>query len=224
MYSHIFSSEKFLKSLNKNSLHDAACYLAEKDKDLARLFSTEGTPPLWSRKPGFTTLIRIILEQQVSLASGKAMFKKLEKNITPFSAERFVELGIDYLKSLGVTRQKSAYCLNVANAIFEDSLDFRKLSMLDDKDAKEMLMKIKGIGSWTADIYLLMALRRPDVFPSGDIALVNTIKIIKRLRKQLSEEKILKIAGKWKPYRSVAARMLWQHYLSGNLNKKMLPG
>lgn len=194
------------------------------DKDLARLFSTEGTPPLWSRKPGFATLIRIILEQQVSLASGKAMYRRLEKNIIPFTPQRFSKLGIEYLKSLGVTRQKSTYCLNVANAILEDILNFRKLNTYDDKDAKEMLMKIKGVGSWTADVYLLMALRRPDVFPSGDIALVNTIKIVKKLRKQPSEEKILKIAEKWKPFRSVAARMLWQHYLSGNLNRKILPG
>ncbi len=206
-------------SLNKKSLNKAVHYLASVDKDLARLLNNEGVPPLWGRKPGFATLIRIILEQQVSLASGKAMFKKLQKHIIPFTPRRFHQLGIEYLKSLGVTRQKSAYLLNVANAIIGGNLNFRNLNKADDAIAKEMLMKIKGIGSWTADIYLLMALKRPDVFPSGDIAIVNTIKIIKRLKSHSSEEKIIKIAKGWKPYRSVAARMLWQHYLSGNLKK-----
>jgi len=207
------------KTLDDKSLYKATRHLASIDKDLAKLFSAEGTPPLWSRKPGFTTLIRIILEQQVSLASGKAMFIRLQKNIMPFTPQQFNNLGIEYLKSLGVTRQKSAYILNIANAILDNSLNFRKLNSMNDAEAKAMLMKIKGVGSWTADIYLLMAMRRPDIFPSGDIAIVNTIKIIKRLKSKPSEEKIIKIAGKWKPYRSVAARMLWQHYLSGNLKK-----
>lgn len=205
------------KPLNKKSLHKAAHYLSTNDKDLARLLNKEGVPPLWGRKQGFATLIRIILEQQVSLASGKAMFKKLQKHIIPFTFQRFHQLGIDYLKSLGVTRKKSAYLLNVANAIAGGSLNLSDLNKADDVTAKEMLMKIKGIGSWTADIYLLMALKRPDIFPSGDIAIVNSIKIIKRLKSHPSKEKSIRIAEKWKPYRSVAARMLWQHYLSGNL-------
>ena len=207
------------KTLDKKNIHKAAHYLATIDKDLARLLNNEGVPPLWGRKQGFATLIRIILEQQVSLASGKAMFKKLQKYIIPFTPQRFHQLGIEYLKSLGVTRQKSAYLLNVANSIIDGSLNFQALKKADDATAKEKLMKIKGIGSWTADIYLLMALKRPDVFPSGDIAIVNTIKIIKKLKSHPSEKKVMKIAEKWKPYRLVAARMLWQHYLSGNLKE-----
>lgn len=207
------------KALDKKSLHNATKHLASIDKDLAKLFSSEGVPPMWGREPGFVTLIRIILEQQVSLASGKAMFVRLQKYISPLTPQQFNNSGIEYLKSLGVTRQKSAYILNVAKALLDDSLNFRKLNPMNDAKAKEMLMKIKGIGSWTADIYLLMAMKRPDIFPSGDIAIVNTIKIIKRLRSHPSEEKVIKIAEKWKPYRSVAARMLWQHYLSGNLKK-----
>lgn len=207
------------KPLNKKSLHKAAYYLSTVDKDLARLLNNEGVPPLWGRKPGFATLIRIILEQQVSLASGKAMFKKLQKHIVPFTPQHFNQLGIEYLKSLGVTRQKSAYLFNVANSIIDASLNFHVLHKAENTTAKDMLMKIKGIGSWTADIYLLMVLKRPDIFPSGDIAIINTIKIIKRLRSHPTEKKIIKIAEKWKPYRSVAARMLWQHYLSGSLKE-----
>ena len=130
-----------------------------------------------------------------------------------------MELGIEYLKSLGVTRQKSSYCINIAAAILDDKLDLKSLNKLSDEDAKEMLIRIKGIGPWTADIYLLMALRRSDIWPSGDIALASSMKKIKRLRSNPTNEKQIKIVKKWHPYRSVAARMLWQHYIKYNLHK-----
>jgi len=203
--------------LNNQKLLKAVKFLSKKDKDLAALYEADGVPPLWARRPGFTTLIKIILEQQVSLASGKAVYKKLERNIKPFTPIRFEELGIEYLKSLGVTRQKSSYCINIAAAILDDKLDFKSLNKLSDEDAKEMLIRIKGIGPWTADIYLLMALRRSDIWPSGDIALASSMKKIKRLRSNPTNEKQIKIAKKWHPYRSVAARMLWQHYIKNKL-------
>jgi DNA-3-methyladenine glycosylase II len=205
--------------LNNQKLLKAVKILSKKDKDLAAIYEVDGVPPLWARRPGFTTLIRIILEQQVSLASGKAVYKKLEKNITPFTPIRFKELGIAYLRSLGVTRQKSSYCINLAAAIINDNLDLKSLNKLNDDDAKEILTWIKGIGSWTADIYLLMALRRTDIWPSGDIALASSMKKIKRLRSDPTNEKQIKIAEKWRPYKSVAARMLWQHYLNNKAKK-----
>jgi len=206
--------------LNNQKLLKAVKYLSKKDKDLAALYEADGVPPLWARRPGFTTLIKIILEQQVSLASGKAAYKKLERNIKPFTPIRFEELGIAYLKSLGLTRQKSSYCINIAAAILNDKLDLKFLNNLNDDDAKEMLILIKGIGSWTADIYLLMALRRSDIWPSGDIALASSMRKIKRLRSYPTNEKQIKIAEKWQPYRSVAARMLWQHYLNNKIKKQ----
>ncbi len=205
--------------LNNQKLLEAVKYLLKKDKDLAALYEADGVPPLWARRPGFTTLIKIILEQQVSLASAKAVYKKLERNINPFTPTRFEELGIEYLKSLGVTRQKSSYCINIAAAILDDKLDLRSLNNLNDDDAKEILSRIKGIGSWTADIYLLMALRRSDIWPSGDVALASSMRKIKRLRSNPTNEKQIKIAQKWQPYRSVAARMLWQNYINNNLYK-----
>ena len=205
--------------LNNQKLLNAVKYLSKKDEDLAALYEADGVPPLWARRPGFTTLIKIILEQQVSLASGKAVYKKLERNIKPFTPTRFMELGIEYLKSLGVTRQKSSYCINIAAAILDDKLDLKSLNKLSDEDAKEMLIRIKGIGPWTADIYLLMALRRADIWPSGDIALASSMKKIKKLRSYPSNEKQIKIAEKWQPYRSVAARMLWKHYLNNKAKK-----
>lgn len=203
--------------LNNEKLLEAVKYLTKKDKDLAALYEADGVPPLWARRPGFKTLIKIILEQQVSLASGKAMYIKLERNIKPFTPIRFEELGIEYLKSLGVTRQKSSYCINIAAAILDDKLDLKSLNKLSDEDAKEMLIRIKGIGPWTADIYLLMALRRSDIWPSGDIALASSMKKIKGLRTLPTNEKQIKIAEKWRPYRSVAARMLWHHYLNNKI-------
>jgi len=203
--------------LNNERLSKAVKYLSKRDKDLAALYEADGVPPLWARRPGFTTLIKIILEQQVSLASAKAVYRKLERNIKPFTPIRFEELGIDYLKSLGVTRQKSSYCINIAAAIIDDKLDLKSLNIMNDDDAKEMLKRIKGIGSWTADIYLLMALCRPDIWPSGDIALAKSMRKIKRLKSYPTYEKQVKIAKKWQPYRSVAARMLWQHYINNKL-------
>ena len=203
--------------LNTERLSKAVMYLSKKDKDLDALYGADGVPPLWARRPGFTTLIKIILEQQVSLASAKAVYRKLERNIKPFTPIRFEELGIAYLKSLGITRQKSSYCINIAAAIIDDKLDFKSLNIMNDDDAKEMLKRIKGIGSWTADIYLLMALCRPDIWPSGDIALAKSMRKIKRLKSYPTYEKQVKIAKKWQPYRSVAARMLWQHYINNKL-------
>jgi DNA-3-methyladenine glycosylase II len=205
--------------LNNQKLLEAVKYLSKKDKDLDAIYESDGVPPLWARRPGFTTLIKIILEQQVSLASGKAAYKKLERNIKPFTSIRFEELGIDYLKSLGVTRQKSSYCMNLAGAISNDKLDLKSLNKLTDDDVKEMLIRIKGIGPWTADIYLLMALRRADIWPLGDIALASSMKKIKGLPSNPTNEKQIKIAEKWRPYRSVAARMLWHHYLNNKTKK-----
>jgi len=203
--------------LNNERLSKAVKYLSKKDKDLAALYEADGVPPLWARRPGFTTLIKIILEQQVSLASAKAVYRKLERNIKPFTPIRFEELGIAYLKSLGITRQKSSYCINIAAAILHEKMDLKSLNNMNDDDAKEMLKRIKGIGSWTADIYLLMALCRPDIWPSGDIALAKSMRKIKRLKSYPTYEKQVKIAKKWQPYRSVAARMLWQHYINNKL-------
>lgn len=203
-----------IPSLTKMSLTEGTVYLAARDNDLARLLAADGVPPLWERKPCFSTLIHIILEQQVSLASAMAMYRRLLAKLVPFTPDRFLEVGSSYLRSLGVTRQKAAYCINVAEAILGDRLDLRAVSRMDDLTAVDILTRIKGIGPWTADIYLLMALRRPDVWPSGDIALINTVKRVKDLQEHPSPSTLYRIAEAWRPFRSVAARMLWHHYLS----------
>ena len=203
-----------ITSLTKKSLKEGTEYLAGRDKDLARLLAADGVPPLWERKPCFSTLIHIILEQQVSLASARAMYRRLVDNLVPFTPNRFLEVGSSYMRSLGVTRQKAAYCINVAEAILGDRLDLRAVSKMEDPAVVNTLTQIKGIGPWTANIYLLMALRRPDVWPSGDIALTNTVQKVKDFHEYPSPSTLSRVAETWRPFRSVAARMLWHHYLS----------
>jgi DNA-3-methyladenine glycosylase II len=200
--------------LTRASLLKSARHLAQRDRDLRGLLKTHGAPPLWSRKPGFETLIRIILEQQVSLASARAAFRRLARGVTPFTPGRFVELGTDHLRVLGVTRQKALYCLHAAEAVQSGRLDLPAVSRMDDADVASALTRLKGVGPWTAGIYLLMALRRPDVWPSADVALIQAVRAVKRLRDQATADQVARVADTWRPFRSVAARMMWQHYLS----------
>ncbi len=202
-----------IKPLNKKSLARAAGKLAELDKGLARLLRDDGVPPLWDRSAGFATLVQIILEQQVSLVSAAAMFSRLVEQIAPFTPARFLERGDPFLRSLGVTRQKASYCIHLALAIEEQRMDLDALNGMEDEEAADALLALKGIGPWTSSIYLLMAMGRPDVWPPGDIALAAGIKRLKRLRELPSRERQLGYAEKWRPWRSVAARMLWQRYL-----------
>jgi DNA-3-methyladenine glycosylase II len=200
--------------LNGPRLRAAARHLGARDRDLGALLRSQGPPPLWDRPPGFRTLVKIILEQQVSLASAEAVHRRLLHRITPFTPRRVSETGEAGLRRLGVTRQKSAYCVHLAKAILEGRIDLRAVDRMDDETAAQALTRLKGIGAWTAQIYLLMALCRPDVWPAGDLALVRTVRTVKRLRRPPTPERMHAIAETWRPYRAVAARMLWQHYLA----------
>ncbi len=200
--------------LTKDSLAKAAQMLARRDPDLARILRTLGPPPLWARPAGFRTLVKIILEQQVSLASAASLFARLEKNTVPFQPARLLELGEAHLKSLGLTRQKTAYCLHLSQSLSDGNLRLRQLSRLGDDEVRAALMQIKGLGSWSADVYLLMALRRPDVFPASDLALISAVTKLKQLPTRPTPDQLLEMAEAWRPYRAVAARMLWQFYLA----------
>ena len=208
------------QALTEISLGRAAKTLARRDSDLASILESLGPPPLWARPPGFSTLIKIILEQQVSLASAASMFARLKKNTTPFRPARMIELGEAHLKSLGLTRQKTAYCLDLADALNNKRLRLVQLSQMSDADVKAALMGIKGLGSWSADVYLLMVLRRPDVFPATDLALVTAVTELKQQPARPNTNELLKMAEAWRPYRSVAARMLWQYYLAKRSSPK----
>jgi DNA-3-methyladenine glycosylase II len=190
----------------------AAEALAARDRHLASIYKLHGPPPMWGRPPGFPTLLRIILEQQVSLVSARAMFERLKSNIEPFTAVGFTEAGEAYLRSLGVTRQKAHYCVQVAEAFTNGHLS--QIGRMSDDDAHATLVRIKGVGRWTANIYLLMALRRPDIWPDGDVALATAVGKLKQMKQRPAFTELAQIAESWRPYRSVAARMLWQYYLA----------
>ncbi len=169
---------------------------------------------MWAREPGFSTLLHIILEQQVSLASARAAHTRLIDLASPLTPQRFLELDDVALKAAGFSRQKTGYGRNLARAIVEGSLDLDALGSMDDAAVRSELVKIKGIGRWTADIYLLMVLRRPDIWPVGDLALAVAAQKVKRLRSRPAPERLDGISVQWKPWRAVAARILWHYYLS----------
>lgn len=208
------------QALTEISLGRAAKTLARRDNDLASILKSLGPPPLWARPPGFSTLVKIILEQQVSLASAASLFARLKRNTAPFRPARMIELGEAHLKSQGLTRQKTAYCLDLAEALNNKRLRLSQLTVMSDADVKTALMEIKGLGSWSADVYLLMVLRRPDIFPATDLALVTAVTELKQLPARPNTDQFLKMAEAWRPYRSVAARMLWQYYLAKRSNRK----
>ena len=167
---------------------------------------------MWGRRPGFETLVRILLEQQVSLVSARAMYQRLRSKIDPFAAATFIECGEEFLRSLGMTRQKAHYAIHLAQAFGNDEL--KSISTLSDEDAHASLTRIKGVGPWTADIYLLMALRRPDIWPRGDLALATAVARLRKMNARPSFNELERYAERWRPHRSVAARMLWQYYLA----------
>lgn len=204
-----------LAPLNSNSLAIAAKTIALMDKDFAVSLAKLGPPPMWQREQGFVTLVRIILEQQVSLASADAMFQRLKTNINPLTPATVMEAGESFLRSFGVTRQKAAYFINVAKAIQSGDLDLEALATESDEIAIRKLTSVKGIGQWTAKIYLLMALCRPDVWPVGDVALATAYKNLKGRSERPTQTELSEIAQAWQPHRATAARMLWHYYLNG---------
>lgn len=206
-------SSESLRPLTQKTLALAARELAARDRLLANIHATYGDPPMWQRAAGFRTLVHIILEQQVSLSSAKSMLLRLETAIQPFTPERFIELGEMGLRQLGVTRQKSAYLVHLSESLVSGRLSLRGLSRMSDDQVLVRLTGIKGIGLWSANIYLLMAMRRADIWPAGDLALAVAVKELKGLAARPSPEELEVIAEAWRPHRAVAARMLWQYYL-----------
>lgn len=203
-----------LRPLTQRSLITATRRLAARDPDLAVVVDAYGPPPLWAREPGFHTLVHIVLEQQVSLASARAAYDRLVAATGRLVPERFLALSDAELKAVGFSRQKAAYGRGLAHAILDGRLDLASLATLDDAAAKSRLMAVKGIGSWTADIYLLMVLRHPDTWPSGDRALASAVQRVKRMRTLPTRERLERVGKAWQPWRAVAARILWHYYLS----------
>jgi len=204
-----------MKTVNEQNLARACRKLAAADADLDFIFQTYGTPPLWRREATFATLVHIILEQQVSLASALSAFNKLKEKLGAITPAGVLALTDEELKAAYFSRQKTVYARELAKAILSGALDLKSLENLSDAEAKHELKKIKGIGDWTADIYLLMAMLRADVMPKGDLALHVAWKRLKKLEHAPNSDEFQQIAEKWKPLRAVAARLLWHFYLNG---------
>jgi DNA-3-methyladenine glycosylase II len=207
-------AHRSISALSEASLASAVAELAGADPDLAAIVDRWGPPPLWDRAPGFPTLVHIILEQQVSLASAQAAFDRLQVAVNPLTPKRFLELGDDELLAIGFSRQKARYGRALATAIVDGSLDLDSLVGLDDDAVHAELMAVPGIGPWTATIYLLMVLGRPDVWPVGDIALAQAVAEAKCLAARPNSIEMASIGEAWRPWRSVAARLFWHDYLS----------
>ncbi|HEY3139096.1 MAG TPA: DNA-3-methyladenine glycosylase 2 family protein [Blastocatellia bacterium] len=200
--------------LSDEALARGVRLLSRRDADLRQIVRRFGAPPMWSRDAGFSTLLHIILEQQVSLASAKAAHTKLLELVSPLTPQAFLRLDDATLKAVGFSRQKTAYGRNLARSIAEGDLDLNALASMDDAAVRSELVKIKGIGRWTTDIYLLMVLRRPDIWPTGDLALATAAQKLKRLKTRPTTADLEAMSARWRPWRAVAARILWHYYLS----------
>ena len=208
------TSETSLVLLTQQTLSEGLRYLISQDGDLKRVVEQYGRPPMWARRPGFSTLVRIILEQQVSLASADAAFKRLAQAIAPITPSRFLRLDDETLLRIGFSRQKKRYVRLLAEDILAGRFDLPALRGMDDDHVREALLKVKGVGNWSADIYLLMALRRLDVWPKADLALMTAAQKVKRLPQRPSQDDMEALGNAWRPWRAVAARILWHYYLS----------
>lgn len=202
------------RQLSNRTLRVGTAALCAQDPDLSAIVRRLGVPPLWGRRPGFPTLVRIILEQQVSLAAARTMYLRLVKHVGVVSPDSIARVGARGLRTLGFTGQKAGYCSELAERLLTGELDLGTIARSPDHVGRTALLAVRGLGPWSVDIYYLMALRRPDVWPHGDLALAEAVFRTKRMRSRPDADRLTRLAEQWSPWRSVAARIFWHHYLS----------
>jgi DNA-3-methyladenine glycosylase II len=201
-----------VRPLTERSLRAAAHTLADSDPVLGASVERFGPPPLWAREASYATLVHLILEQQVSLASAQAAFDRLRASVGEVTPEALLTLDDNQLRTIGFSRQKAGYARDLARAML-DGFRLDALSDASDDDVRRSLIAHQGIGRWTADIYLTMCLLRPDVWPRGDLALATAAVEIGAAPTRPRQDDLEALAARWAPYRAVAARILWHHYL-----------
>ena len=194
------------------TLRPALEALAARDADIARHYAHCGLPPERGQPAGFAGLARIIAAQQVSAASAGAIIGRLESALRPCTPEGFLELDEGALRAIGLSRPKMRYCRALAEDLLAGRIDLDGLVALDDDTAIAQLMQAKGIGLWSAEVYLLFALRRPDVWPAGDLAVRIAVQRVKGLEARPGRAEMVELAEPWRPYRSAAARFMWHAY------------
>lgn len=187
-------------------------FLTSKNKRLAKIVELYGAPPDWKRKEGFETLINIINEQMLSLKAAAAIFDRVKDLVVEFTPENFLAVPDEKLRTAGMSGRKILYCKIISDAVISGELDLVGLRKMDNDEAKEHLVNIKGIGEWTANIYLLMALKRADIWPVGDHALHLAVQEVNKLKDYPDKKSMNIIAEKYKPYRTIAARLYWNYY------------
>lgn len=201
--------------LNRQRFAEAVTEISRRDHDLAAVVQRHGPPSFGTRKPGFPALVAIIIEQQVSVASGRSTFARLQALLPQFTPQTFLHLPESSLRGAGLSRQKIRYTRLSAEAVLDGSLPLSRLQRYDDARVRGLLTAVTGIGDWTADVYLLSALRRADVWPVGDLALAKAFRNLKGLPADADGPFMTAQAEHLRPLRSVAARICWRHYLLG---------
>lgn len=207
------------KTFSATNFHSICNELTAKDQELAIIIKEHGYPPMWTRPNSFETLVHIILEQQVSLASAMAALVKLKEQTKELTPSKILAFSDETLRACYVSRQKNIYIRGLAQAIEDKRLVLSELETMSDDEVRKKLTEIKGIGNWTVDIYLMFVLQRTNIFPLGDLAAVNALKRAKNLPKDLLREHIPEIIKDWKPYLTIATMILWHHYLSAPIKK-----
>ncbi|PAW92808.1 3-methyladenine DNA glycosylase [Mucilaginibacter sp. MD40] len=202
------------QQFNTNNYHQLCDELALRDADLANIIHLYGYPPYWSRPNTFESLVHIILEQQVSLASALSALNKLRDRLGEVTPARILLLTDAEMRECYCSRQKTTYIRYLAEAILAGTINLNAFEEMNDEDIRAQLTALKGIGNWTVDVYLMFVLHHTDILPLGDLAIVNAIKNLKTLSKDTPREQLLLIADDWKPYRTIASMLLWHFYLS----------
>jgi DNA-3-methyladenine glycosylase II len=208
------------QQFTKSTYQSICDELGQMDADFAKVIDLYGYPPFWSRPNTFESLVHIILEQQVSLASALSALNKLRERVQEITPARILLLTDAEMRECYCSRQKTAYIRYLAEAIISGQINLKAFAQMEDEDIRRQLTALKGIGNWTVDVYVMFALQHTDVFPVGDLAIVNSIKRLKALPKETTKEELVIIAERWKPYRTVASMLLWHYYLSDRKPKK----
>ncbi len=191
-------------------MQEAIDFLTAQEPVFKTIITRYGVPIIPKRPPGFETLVLLILEQQVSIASAKACFLKLKEVVEFFSPAILYSMSDENYRALGVSRQKTSYIKALSSAILQGEINLENLQTQSSEQVRNVLIKIKGIGNWTIDVYLIFSLGATDIIPIGDIAILNTIK---ELWKKEYKNDILQLVETWAPHKTVATFLLWHYYL-----------
>lgn len=210
------------QQFNPTNFHTICDELAARDVDLAAIIQSHGYPPMWTRPNTFETLVHIILEQQVSLASALSALNKLRDHVIELTPAGILPLTDEEMRACYVSRQKAGYIRYLAQQLQSGAISLDELESMTDDEVRARLITLKGIGNWTIDVYLMFVLRHADIFPVGDLAAMNALKKVKNLPAGISKEEMITVAEQWKPFRTIATMLLWHDYLSKAAYRKKI--